>query len=623
MAEPRTRNLNKTQSDLAEAAKANQQEPILTTSDKVVLGGYAPLVTAEAVGGISKALNTPRDISTALRTPMVTSPNVISTASKVATNPLLRAGRVASLTSPLALYTAADVATSMIRDDGKGLSEVTGDVLGGAAAQALYGDGNQSAMSQQERQAIAEGKNPNKPIYGMTGARNQRRRTIVDYEPLSQAAQQSIAQEDTMGGAGAIEVQSPTDRPRNPIVATFTLPDGTVVQERQDGTRFTPTEEQLQSFNQAMEGINQPSVTGLGVGGSEGVVMNQAAQEQFTPQAPEPPSMSELGQRTLANYDQFRASGKPMTPEREQQGVDYAASLGRKFDPEIGYSKEFFPEILQAYNERQGIKTPETPETSEQIVTRQAREAREAREARAGIGDFQRESERRQAEAEQPSDFNQPKIRVGGEMVSATEETRKQRDLEKALGQEAEAEGLSGSAKRQYIADEMQKRSEATADRETKRIMDELNISQSQANLEYKKRQLAGLDAVEKPKSSAVESFVDTADKTFGLKFDPETFTFSSVEEGGFFFRDQEHPLNPNSDRYKKLLELEGSEYFLQAPASIKERAGELAQQAAQSEPNPNTGERFVGVVADDGRVFKITPDGRITHTGYDPSKKK
>ena len=59
---------------------------------------------------------------------------------------------------------------------------------------------------------------------------------------------------------------------QDPIRSTFTMPDGTVMMERESGERFSPTEEQLQSFTQTMQQTSQPTATGLGVGGSEGVV---------------------------------------------------------------------------------------------------------------------------------------------------------------------------------------------------------------------------------------------------------------------------------------------------------------------------------------------------------------
>lgn len=64
----------------------------------------------------------------------------------------------------------------------------------------------------------------------------------------------------------------PLVRYSDPIRSTVTMPDGTVIMEKESGERFTPTAEQLQSFTETMQQTSQPTATGLGVGGSEGVV---------------------------------------------------------------------------------------------------------------------------------------------------------------------------------------------------------------------------------------------------------------------------------------------------------------------------------------------------------------
>jgi hypothetical protein len=54
--------------------------------------------------------------------------------------------------------------------------------------------------------------------------------------------------------------------------ATFTLPDGTIIQEDEGGNRREISAEQLRQFNQDMAGLGQPSVVGLGRGGDAGVI---------------------------------------------------------------------------------------------------------------------------------------------------------------------------------------------------------------------------------------------------------------------------------------------------------------------------------------------------------------
>ena len=54
--------------------------------------------------------------------------------------------------------------------------------------------------------------------------------------------------------------------------ATFTLPDGTIIQEDEGGNRRQISAEQLRQFEQDMAGLGQPSVVGLGRGGDAGVI---------------------------------------------------------------------------------------------------------------------------------------------------------------------------------------------------------------------------------------------------------------------------------------------------------------------------------------------------------------
>jgi len=54
--------------------------------------------------------------------------------------------------------------------------------------------------------------------------------------------------------------------------ATFTLPDGTIIQEDEGGNRRQISAEQLRQFEQDMASVGSPSVVGLGRGGDAGVI---------------------------------------------------------------------------------------------------------------------------------------------------------------------------------------------------------------------------------------------------------------------------------------------------------------------------------------------------------------
>ena len=149
---------------------------------------------------------------------------------------LLRPGNL----NPYVLgYTLADIGTEAVT--GEGLSEQIGTKLGNLLGTAIYGDRSQPAITPEQRNLMARGINP------ITGNPN----------PLE--TDNTIALE-------------PLVRYSDPIRSTFTMPDGTVIMERESGERFTPTAEQLQSFTETMQQTSQPTATGLGVGGSEGVV---------------------------------------------------------------------------------------------------------------------------------------------------------------------------------------------------------------------------------------------------------------------------------------------------------------------------------------------------------------
>ena len=71
------------------------------------------------------------------------------------------------------------------------------------------------------------------------------------------------------------EMSAPTTRDRDPIRATYQLgPDynNETVMERESGEIFVPSASQLEAFTDGMEAMSQPTATGIGLGGSEGVV---------------------------------------------------------------------------------------------------------------------------------------------------------------------------------------------------------------------------------------------------------------------------------------------------------------------------------------------------------------
>lgn len=147
--------------------------------------------------------------------------------------PLLgQASQLSRAAGPLALYTLADVGVQQMT--GQGISSRVGEGLGGLIGSAIYGDTSQPAFTQEELAA-----------------------SIANNQPID---------------LGTLERQSAPEQEGDPIRATFTLPNGEVVMEQESGERFTPMADQLQSFNSMMQSVSQPTATGMGVGGDEGVV---------------------------------------------------------------------------------------------------------------------------------------------------------------------------------------------------------------------------------------------------------------------------------------------------------------------------------------------------------------
>jgi len=608
MAEPRKRNLSKDQEKLAEAAR----DKINSSVDDKLLN---PLIATEVAASTSKYLNTPRDVSKIVNSPLVQNTNratdAISKVGRVANTSPIKAPVVSSLTSPLFAYAIANELTGAMTEDGRDLNTIIGEGIGGAIGESKYGDGSLPAFSLKERKAMQDGLNVNKPIFETL---RSGRKKIVGYEPLSQGAKNDLAREDDM------VIESPRNRDRSPIRATFTLPDGTVVQEREDGTRFTPTQEQLQGFNRMMGQLNQPSVTGLGVGGSEGVIVNKGNPSDpygFTPQAPEVEGtgMSRIADKMLADFQRFKDSGRELTPEMRQKATDLAASVGRRFDPEnieSGYSDVFEPEILEKYNQRvaDGNFDPSTIGREERpsnldLALQERREAQAQSDQSFEANRGRMEEDRRDRE-----ESGGAMIRVDGVQVPATKANREKRDLENRLKEEARDLGLSEAGVRNYVREKLEERESALNQKEIDRIKDDLDISTKAAELEKKRQDLIP-DAPPRPKPSEIKSFISNAEDQFDLVFDPETFTFNTVEDGGFWGSDKEHPLNPNSELYKKLKQVQGSEYFLSPPSDVMN----ILEQSIEDAKKSPLG--YVGVQADDGRVYNITAGGDITHVGY------
>jgi hypothetical protein len=323
------------------------------------------------------------------------------------------------------------------------------------------------------------------------------------------------------------------------------------------------------------------------------------------PQAPQAPQMTKQ-MEAQGNFAERRDNGQPMTPEDIVNAQDFGASMGREFDPEKGYTSEFDPEILASYKARQeagefGAPRQRGLETDEQGRMRST-------QADNGRSSYAKESAAREARMDQrsdfnattgsrsdssTSDFNQAQIRVGGKMVAGTPENREKRDLEKSLTEEARAADYTPAQTRQFVKDEMQKRSEATEDRISQKEMDDLNMTAKQASLAKTLKSMteeeSGLDLTE------FKGIVTLLDQ-LGVSRDNQTGNLTYTDEdGGFAYFDKEVNLMPDSDLYQKILGMKGGDKFLAPPKGV--------QSQAKGQPEGTN------VRADDGtgRIWKVT----------------
>jgi hypothetical protein len=314
--------------------------------------------------------------------------------------------------------------------------------------------------------------------------------------------------------------------------------------------------------------------------------------------------MTELEAKMLSDFENFKKSGKEMTPEMENKAKLLAASTGRTFDSETGYNKEFSPEIMRIYNEAVDSGEVKPVRYRERDTLKAAGREIDAREAKSNA-EYEANKIEMDKESQLQKESGGVSIRVGGEMVPATKENRARQQQEKALGAEADRNGLRGAEKKQFIADGMQTRSDDDYNRDRDRIKDQLEISTAEADLELRRRKLLP-EAPERPDPSKVSKFIDTA-KDLGLTYDTETGLFKVDKDWA-----KDPVLDPSDPQYAKLQEMEGSEFFLQPPSDVMENYEELTT-IAKTDTNG-----YARVKADDGRIFKIYPDGNYEHTGYE-----
>ena len=465
----------------------------------------------------------------------------------------------------------------------------------------------QGPITPSERGAIDAGLNPNKPIEnpmglstitGKYGAGNDD--NVIAYEPLARKSQEELATAATGDYASQFE-------------GAYQNKDGSYTGLTTAGGEQSMTPEQYASYAEQQKlGLGNPNAVPMGdytpVAGTQGFVQQPLNNRPPVPPAPQAPQMTKQ-MEAQGNFAERRDNGQPMTAEDIVNAQDFASSMGREFDPEMGYTSEFDPEILASYKARQ-----EAGELFDLGAPRQrgletdAQGRMRSTQADNGRSSYATESAAREARMDQrsdfnattgsrsgssTSDFNQAQIRVGGEMVAGTPENREKRDLEKSLTEEARAADYTPAQTRQFVKDEMQKRSQATEDRISQKEMDDLNMTAKQASLaktmQSMTKEETGLDRAE------FQGIVTLLDK-LGVSRDNQTGNLTYTDDdGGFAYFSKEVNLMPDSDLYQKILEMEGGDKFLAPPKGVQ----------AQAKGQPEG----TNIRADDGtgRIWKVT----------------
>lgn len=441
----------------------------------------------------------------------------------------------------------------------------------------------QGPITPSERGAIDANLNPNKPIEnpmglstitGKYGAGNDD--NVIAYEPLARKSQEELATAATEDYASQFE-------------GAYQNKDGSYTGLTTAGGKQSMTPEQYASYAEQQKlGLGNPNAVPMGdytpVAGTDGFVQQPLGYTPPAPQAPQAPTPrapQESKQMVAAsNFADARDAGT-ITPDKVAAAEEYAASMGRTFDANMGYSKDFDQSILDKYNAERNASQQEGQQGGQQNI--QQAQSRSS---------YATESAAREARMDARPDFGSAQMRdSSGKMVNVTPENREKRDIEKGLKQEAREAGYTPEQTRTYVADKMRERSESVSDREFELKLRDQNFSQGEANLA---RTLKGLQEETDVEEEDYFNIVSELGK-LGVGIDTETGNLTYMkEDAGFAYFDKEVNLAPDSELYNKVMQMKGGAQFLAPPMYVQEAA--------------KTAKEGEVIVADDGtkRAYKV-----------------
>jgi hypothetical protein len=305
---------------------------------------------------------------------------------------------------------------------------------------------------------------------------------------------------------------------------------------------------------------------GAGLSDAAKIVSGQMeAPEGFyntAPTQPTQPPQTTVGDDAISNFAKFKEDldrqGKFMEQGDVTKADEFAASMGRTFDPETGYSREFDPVIQEAYNAR--VESAKATESGQDL------------------------------------DPNKPAPK------DTPEEAKTQEQIEYEQQVQEDEQGIIDKARergesQEYI-DEMlegvrERRAEAEAGQSLEDLKNELQIRKMRLENRKLESELNDDGGPEEVDLSRVKSLYGMMEDQ-GVKQNPQTGAITVTKEG--FIGDSDSPLEKDSALFQQLARTPEGRYILNTPPP--------ALLAKYKNPDPS---KFYE--ADDGRYFNY--DGK------------
>jgi hypothetical protein len=266
----------------------------------------------------------------------------------------------------------------------------------------------------------------------------------------------------------------------------------------------------------------------------EGFYNPAPATDQFSPQAPQAPEVT-VGDRAISNFLDFKEKGGVMDQDKVDKATEYAASMGRAFDPETGYSKDFDPVLQDAYKERMknGGFDSNLETTSDKTKTPEI-------------------------DPTKPAAPNTPEEAKTQDQIDY--ETEVQKD-EQGIIDKARERGDSQEDIDSMLEGVRERRADAESERSLesmKTLLEIKKMSLENADLERKLGATGSGEEVDIPKVKAIYGMMEDQ----GVSQDPNTGAMTFTTDS-FWNKDKKNALAPNSSLFQQLARTPEGRYIL------------------------------------------------------------